>query len=108
MRALPLQEFEVAATARIGIEAANPRTMLIDGAATFGWMEELASALEDRVFAMAQDAAIAFDHLGETLLGGVIFEVETLREARDIALRDNDVIVGAAIARTLRAVIKDW
>jgi len=108
MRALPLQKFEVAAPARIGIETANPRTMLIDGAATLGRMEELAGAFEDRIFAMAQHAPVAFDHLGEALLGGVILEVEALRETRDIAFRDDDVIVGAAITGALRAVIKDW
>lgn len=82
--------------------------MFVDSATTLGRVQELACALEDRILAMSQHTAISLDHLRKTMFGPLVIEIEPLSETLDIAFCDDDVFVGAAVRRTLAAVIEHW
>ena len=106
MFALPTQKIKVTTTPTIGILAAHIRAMLIDGALAFGWMKEAAGAFVNGIFAMLEDAPVAFHHLGEFLFGLFGRKVKALSQSLHIAFRHDDVIVRTAIARAFGAIIQ--
>ncbi len=93
MSALPDEEIVIAATRRLRIVATDFRTIFVDCAATLGGVQKLANAFVDGVLAVAQNAAITFDHLGETLLGLLEAEAEAFGQALDVAASDDDVFI---------------
>jgi hypothetical protein len=49
--------------------------------------------------------AVAFDELGEFLLGLFVTQLEAFRQSGYVALRDQYPIVCAAVSRTFRTVV---
>jgi len=105
MLAFPLEEVVIAATLAFWIAAADSGPVLIDGAPALGCIEEPTDALEDVVFMMPEHAAVAGDQLRE--FGFRLFRcyAEASSEPRDVPAIYNDVIVGAAVARTFGTVV---
>jgi hypothetical protein len=93
MSALPDEEIVIAATRCLRVMATDFRTIFVDGAATFSGVQKLANAFVDSVLAVAQNAAITFDHLGEALLGLLEAEGKAFGQALDVAASDDDVFV---------------
>ena len=80
--------------------------MFVHGALSLGRMKEAARAFVHGVFAMFEDASVAFDYFCEFLFGLCWRKVKALSQPRHIALRDNDVLVRATIAGAFRAIIE--
>lgn len=108
MLALPAEEVEVTASARIRVLTTDSRSMFVDSATAFSRMKELAGALVYCVLAMAKNAAIILDHFGKTLFGLFVGYREARGETFDVAPGNDDVVVRAAIPGTLGTVIEDW
>src|SRR5258706_521482 len=102
--ALEPEEVVVAATRAVGILAAHARARLVHGATALFLVEEHAGGLEYLVLAMAQHAHRLFRvGLGVALLGHLVAHAEMAREPVDVAGRDLDLVVRAAVRGTLRA-----
>ena len=108
MVALPAEEIEITASARVRVLPADSGSMFVDSATAFGRMKELAGALEYCVLAMAKNAAIILDHFGKAFFGLFVGYREARGETFDVAPGNQDVVVRAAIPRTLGTVIEDW
>ena len=106
--ALGHQEIVIAAARRSREFAADLRVRLIDRAAAFLRVEELADITEMLVLLAAHGEFGAVLRLGELRLGGAIAQPEMLRQPLDIGLLELDKRIGTAIARTVRAVVLDW
>ena len=99
--ALPRQEIVIATACLFGKSAASGGAALVDRAVPLRRMEKLASAFEDVVLAMAQDSIpVAFDELGVFSLGLFVTQLETPGQSLDVAFRDQNPIIRAAISRT--------
>ena len=73
--------------------ATHSWSMFVDRAASFGRVQELASAVVDRILPMSQHAAISLDDLGEPLFSTLIAQFEPSCEPRYITFGDDDVFV---------------
>ena len=75
--------------------------MLVNGAVPLRGMEELACALEDVILTVPKHAMpIAFDELCKFGFRLFVTKIETLRQSFDIAFRNQDPIIRAAIRGT--------
>jgi len=81
---------------------------MIDSAAPFDRIEELAGAFKDVILAMAQDAAIFFDQLGKFPLRRFVTQSEAFRQSLDIAFRHHNPVIRTAICRAFGAVVENW
>src|SRR5213075_718444 len=101
--ALELEELVVAAARALRKLAADARAGLVDRALALRLVEEHARRVEDAVALVAQERRALRAHLGVAALGDLEVDAEVAREALDVALRDLDVGVRAAVGRTLVA-----
>ena len=108
MIAFPFQPLVVAAAARIWILTADGWAMMIDRAAPFDRIEELAGAFKDVIPAMAEDSSVFFDELGKFALSRFVTQTEAFCQPLDIAFRHDDPVIRAAISRTFGAVVENW
>jgi hypothetical protein len=98
---LPGQEVVITAPLFFGKGATRFWTVLVDGAIPPGGMQEPASALEDMIFAVSQHTmAVFLDEPGEFALGLFVTDLESLRQSRYVAFRDQYPIIRAAVSRT--------
>lgn len=101
-------EVVIAAGAAIGVLAAHRWTPLIDGAAALGLVEKHAHRFVDGVFSVTQHPhrlASMFDEFGKFFTGDVYRDEVVPGQARHVRRFGFDVVVAAAIPRTLRAVV---
>ena len=103
--ALEREEVVVAAAAVAGIAAAGGGAGRIDGAAPFLGVEEPAHPAEVLVLLAAHGILVAPALDRELRLGLVEGEVEVLGKPFHIPLGQRDQRIGAAVARTFRAVV---
>src|SRR5258708_15682942 len=103
--AFPFQEIVVSATRLLRILVTDAGARLVDRAAPFLQVEEHASLAVDRVLLVAQDRRLA-GHLRIARARHLRLDAEVPGEAFDVALADVDLVVPAAIRRTLGAVVE--
>ena len=102
--ALELQELVVAAALAVRVAAADGRPRLVHGATALLLVEQHAGRLEHLVLAVAQELHLFLGVvLRVALLGLPVADAEVLRQALDVARRDLDFGVAAAVARTFGA-----
>lgn len=105
--AFTLEEIVVVAIRQFREFSAYARPMLVNSAAPFDRVKELAGAFEDRIFAVTKNSAISFDVLRESLFSALIGERIPPGEPLNIATVDDDIVVGAAVRGTSRTIVED-
>jgi hypothetical protein len=101
--ALGCKKVVVTTSLAIGILAADAGPRVIDGAAPFLAIEELAHTLEDVVFLVAE-YTVAKGDFGVAFFGFFVGETEVFGEAGDVTAGHFNTIVTAAISRTLETI----
>ena len=91
------------AAARIG--AAGRGTRRVDGAAPLVGIEEAADAAEVFVILAPHRILMPMGFFGEALPGVVERQAEMLCQASDVALRQRDYGIGAAVTGAVEAVV---
>jgi hypothetical protein len=108
MLTLPDQEVVIAAPLLFGERATGFGAMLVNGAVSFGRVEESASAFEDIIFLMSQNAmAVFLDESGEFALGLFITDLEALGQSGYVAFRDLYPIISATVSRAFRTIVTE-
>lgn len=103
--ALVHQEIIISAAAVAGVIAARGGTRLIDRAAAFLGVEELADAAVDFIALAAHQVFVAVAFAREAPFRRVVFQREMLGEAFDVALIQRDNRIRTAISRTVEAIV---
>jgi hypothetical protein len=108
MLTLPHQEGIVAAAIFFRIGTADRRAMLIDRTAALGFVQELAGAFKDGVFAVTQDiVAIARDIFRKLLFGLLEIKAKSFTEPDNIAFGHRNPVIVATIGGTFRTVVPE-
>src|SRR5205823_11135401 len=102
---LPFQKVIITTTGAVRIVAADGRPRLVNRAAAGLEVEEHADAAVDLILLMPEDRAV-LGRLREALGGRCDIDLEVLGETVDVAFRNADVVVTAAVRRAFAAVVK--